>query len=656
MTLPTPKLDDRKFQDIVSEARSKIPLSCPKWTDYTLSDPGITVIEMFAWMVDMLLYRLNRVPEKNYIKFMELIGIRLEPPRPAKAKVTFRLSTPQPEPVTIPRGTEVATVRTETQDAISFTTDCDFTITLPSLTMALTTPDNKVFTDVMALLKNPDRKVVVFQEVPQENNALYLGFDQNLAAHTLGLIFESNIEGIGVNPSDPPWAWECWDGYYERWVNMRLESDTTGGLNTNGQIVIHIPDSCARSSVNGVDAYWIRCRAVQSRLGQPSYTSSPKVKSIVTESLGCTVMASQSFKTTRELLGRSKGTPNQTFQLRNIPVLKREYGETIEVETAEEDTYEAWLEVAHFADSLPTDRHFTLDGINGEIQFGPSLKQTSGEEQQYGMIPPVGRKIRFSSYRSGGGIMGNVGEGTVTILKSSIPYIDSVKNFERAIGGTDAETLELAKLRVPQVLKTNTRAVTAEDFEYLALQASPKIARAKCLSPSDGSTTEGVRPGTVRVLLVPAVPEYEGRIQTEQLEITRRVKEEVNNYLEERRLIGTHLEIASPQYIQVAVEVHVRVMRAYQQQAAAEVEKKLYRYINPICGGAEGKGWPFGRSLTASEIHAALQGIPNVDYVEEVKIYPIDPKTNERREAANKITLPADGIICSHKHDIVIIK
>src|SRR5512136_106571 len=109
MALATPKLDDRKFQDIVSEARSKIPLYCPKWTDYNLSDPGVTVIELFAWMVDMLLYRLNRVPDKNYIKFMELIGVRLEPPKSAVVDVTFRLSAAQPRITTIPAGTEVAT-------------------------------------------------------------------------------------------------------------------------------------------------------------------------------------------------------------------------------------------------------------------------------------------------------------------------------------------------------------------------------------------------------------------------------------------------------------------------------------------------------------------------------------------------------------------
>src|SRR4030043_23427 len=128
MALPAPILDDRKFQDIVSEARSLIPRYCPEWTDHNLSDPGITFIELFAWMIDTLLYRVNRVPEKNYIKFLDLIGIKLLPAHPARADVTFRLSASQKASVTIPRGTEVATVRTETQEAITFTTDRELTV------------------------------------------------------------------------------------------------------------------------------------------------------------------------------------------------------------------------------------------------------------------------------------------------------------------------------------------------------------------------------------------------------------------------------------------------------------------------------------------------------------------------------------------------
>src|SRR5687767_580820 len=83
--LEAPNLDDRNFQDILDEARRNIPRYCPEWTDHNLSDPGITLLELFAWMTDLLIYRLNRVPDKNYIKFLDLIGLQLEPPRVATA-------------------------------------------------------------------------------------------------------------------------------------------------------------------------------------------------------------------------------------------------------------------------------------------------------------------------------------------------------------------------------------------------------------------------------------------------------------------------------------------------------------------------------------------------------------------------------------------
>ena len=125
MPLQTPSLDDRHFQDIVDQAKRLIPHYCREWTDHNVSDPGVTLIELFAWMTDMLLYRVNLVPDKNYVKFLELIGVQLEEPRAATAPVTFYLSAAQPVEVTIPADTEVATVRTETSPAIIFTTEED---------------------------------------------------------------------------------------------------------------------------------------------------------------------------------------------------------------------------------------------------------------------------------------------------------------------------------------------------------------------------------------------------------------------------------------------------------------------------------------------------------------------------------------------------
>ena len=651
MALQTPNLDDRKFQDIVSEARSKIPLYCPKWTDYNLSDPGVTLIELFAWMVDMLLYRLNRVPEKNYIKFMDLIGIHLNPPKPATVDVTFRLSAPQPEAVTIPRGTEVATVRTETEEAITFTTDRDLTIILPTLAYAWTTPDDTTFDDCMSALKNPDLQVSIFQETPEENNALYLGYSEDIGGHMLVLSIESSIEGIGVDPRNPPLAWEFWDDEHERWSALRLESDTTGGLNTTGQVILHLPYTSRMREVNGQYACWIRCRAIKPRPGQRPYTSSPKIRSLISETIGGTVPASHAFRVINEVLGRSDGSPGQSFWLQNVPVLSRGVGETIEVEGETEGEYEPWQEASDFANSSADDRHFTCDSVTGEVQFGPSIRQPTGEERQYGMVPPAGRQIRFASYRCGGGVVGNVGEGTITVLKSSIPYVASVTNFEAARGGTDPETLDSAKLRAPQVLRARTRAVTAEDFEHLALEASSLVARARCAFP--GATDEGQRPppGVIRLLLVPVIEEYDGLIPGEELEITRGVRAEVQSYLDERRLLATRLEIASPEYIPVAVEVRIKVKPSSDRgYVAADVERRLYRYINPVYGGPDGNGWPFGRSLSLSEIYATIQ--EGVDYIEEIRLFPV--RDGERQEATTKISISPDSLLCSHQHEVIV--
>src|ERR1051326_1798882 len=122
MGLPAPNLDDRRFQDLVDDAKRLVQRRCPEWTDHNVSDPGVTLIETFAFMTDQLLYRLNRVPDRMYVKFLELIGVRLLPPHPAAAPVTFWLSAPATTPMNIVAGTAVGTVRTESEESIVFTT------------------------------------------------------------------------------------------------------------------------------------------------------------------------------------------------------------------------------------------------------------------------------------------------------------------------------------------------------------------------------------------------------------------------------------------------------------------------------------------------------------------------------------------------------
>src|ERR1700761_4093744 len=128
MALPVPNLDDRRFQDLVDDAKRLVQRRCPEWTDHNVSDPGVTLIETFAFMTDQLLFRLNQVPDRMYVKFLEMIGLRLLPATPAHAPVTFWLSSPAVASVGIPMSTTVATPRAESDESIVFNTREDLQI------------------------------------------------------------------------------------------------------------------------------------------------------------------------------------------------------------------------------------------------------------------------------------------------------------------------------------------------------------------------------------------------------------------------------------------------------------------------------------------------------------------------------------------------
>ncbi|MGS4947727.1 putative baseplate assembly protein [Meridianimarinicoccus sp. RP-17] len=91
MTLKAPNLDSRTFDDLVREARDRIPRYTPEWTNFNDSDPGMTLVKLHAWMTETILWELNRVPELNYIKFLDLVGITPRPARPARTRLKATL-------------------------------------------------------------------------------------------------------------------------------------------------------------------------------------------------------------------------------------------------------------------------------------------------------------------------------------------------------------------------------------------------------------------------------------------------------------------------------------------------------------------------------------------------------------------------------------
>ena len=655
MSLPTPNLDDRRFQDLVDEAKRMIPRYCPQWTDHNVSDPGVTLIELFAWMVETMIYRLNRVPEKSYITFMDLMGVQLQPPAASRTKLTFWLAAPTNDAVTVPVGTEVATVQTASEAAVSFSTDADLVIRPAKLVACLTSPDEHLFEDQFWKLSVPNQSFVAFSHQPQPGNAFYLGYEQDHSNHILSLWIDCTIEGIGVDPTNPPLSWEVWsnDGWTEAEIDRDengQRNDETGGLNKKGRVVLHLPPGMTPTEIGGKRGYWLRCRHTPPKPGQPTYSASPMIYTIESGSVGGMMTATHARTIVGEMLGRSDGMPGQGFQLEATPVLPRQIHETVEVQE-EDGTWRQWEERTDFAASMPQDKHYVLDSVSGEIRLGPFMREPDGTGRQYGAVPARGNMIRFSRYRSGGGSHGNVDTGKLTVLKNAVPYVDKVTNRQPAIGGRDAESLERAKLRAPQLLRTRDRAVTAEDFEYLAKQASSSVARARCLQPRAVGMSNTPPPGIIQMLLVPDLSSAEGRILPEHLRMTQEAIQEVQQYLDERRMLTTIIKIGQPDYVWVSVDARLKARHdADPEVVRRDAMTKLYRFLNPVVGGTERNGWPFGRDLYISEVYAVLQSVPGVEYIEHVKLW-----LEDKQEPQERISLPPNGLIASAEHRIAVV-
>ncbi|MGH8930857.1 MAG: putative baseplate assembly protein [Egibacteraceae bacterium] len=644
MSLPAPNLDDRRFQDLVDDAKRLVQRTCPEWSDHNVSDPGVTLIETFAYMVDQLIYRLNRVPDRHYVKFLDLIGVRMYPPTAAEVPVTFWLSAPQPEPVTVRAGTEVATVRTETEEAITFATTRELSISpcaVSHLASSVKEGDLRHHPETVA----GDAAFLCFDRQPKPGDTLLIGLDNAVPSCAVVLRFEGQIEGVGVLPDNPPIVWEAWVG--NRWAACEVDHDDTGGLNRAGDIVLHVPPGHVTSMQGQRQAGWLRCRVVATEPGQPGYTESPEVRRFSAHTIGGTVQAMHADTVANEPLGRCEGVPGQRFQLRQRPVVPSDV--PVVCESTIGEGWEEWHEVTHFAESTASSRHFVLDRLTGEILLGPAVREEGGSLRQFGAVPPRDAEFRVRAYRTGGGRSGNVSRGAIRVLKTSIPYIAQVENRWPAAGGVDGETIENAKLRGPLFLHTRNLAVTTTDYEQLAREAAPAVARVRCVGTEAGG-------GLVRLLVVPAATDNAlGALHFPQLVPTDEALSTIAEYLDDRRSIGARVVVEPPIYQGITVVARLRARpRADPEVVQRDALSALYRYFHPIRGGPEATGWPFGRPVHIGEVYGALQRTPGVELVEDARLYPADPITRQRGEQTQRLELDARALVFSYEHQVQV--
>lgn len=617
MVLPKEDLDNKTFEELVKEAVLRIPIYAPGWTDHNIHDPGITFIELFAWLAEIQLYSMNRISEKSYRKFLKLMGIRkLEPAKAANVDVTFSLQNITSK--NVPAGTMVAAKGHISGKDILFETEKDLLAIDSKPETILIRPKSGEFIDNSKANMNENVYYYAFGYNPEEDQCgpnvgdeLYLGFDKRLTGRELPITFYLFKEDLSKTDrsckektdlsASTRLSWKYYtSGAWtdnNNWKSVEEITDETEHLTISGKIWMKIQGTMGQVDINKANRFWIRCRVEEA-----GYEITPKIDLILLN----TVSAIQRSALKVETFS-SSGLPDFNIDLKDAPVLDKTL--TVKLNNKEwRNDIDSNPEVEDFDASNPEDKHYIVDLAVGRVTFGNGIS---------GKIPPAGTNNITVSYRTGGGVHGNIRPRTINrVLDGQLAEKVTVDNMKAATGGKDSETLKEAIYRARKDLKTVYRAVTSQDYEHLIMNTPElKVARVKAIPRYHPSQTTQV-PGIVSIIVVPKKSPYAKPMPSDGLLKT------VYRHLEKQRLLATELFVIPPEYTEISVKATVKIKPRFVKETVEEnvKKKKLEDFLNPLKGGVEGKGWPFGRAVYLSEIYQIIDGAEGVDYVKSVTL------------------------------------
>jgi predicted phage baseplate assembly protein len=638
MPIPLPQLDDTRFQALVDEARLLIPRHAPTWTDHNVHDPGITLIELFAWLAETQIYTLDQVTDRHLEKFLRLLGCPPKPAVPATAEVTFRLPPDRTTAANVPQGTRLIGRRAGSADNIAFETTRDLWVMPP--TLELVKIERRSFKQGrIDLTEDWRRRLYIFAlggELGDEievGSTLRLGFSEKFPPCEVAIaiaLYEADLPPVGAHGEEAahvaPSVEVRWEylAAGDRWRALPDLVDETYGLTVSGALRFTGPTDALAVREGSQSLCWLRMRVTR-----PGYEIPPRLATIRLNSVPA---VEGSMMSTRPI-GCGSGLPWQRLALAETPVMAGSL--RLEVQEEPEGPWVLWRQVADFDASEPADRHFVLDAAAGTILFGDGFR---------GRIVPRGSNNIRAAYRSGGGERGNLAAGEIARIQATGLESMAVANLEPASRGREPESLAEAWRRLKTDLTIPYRAVTSQDFEAIA-KATPgvRVARAKALPGFDPEQPDAPGPCLVTVVVVPysfsdcPMPS-EGFLRT------------VCCHLDRHRPITTDLRVIAPRYarVSIAAEVTVNPKRAT-TDVRARIEQALTEFLHPLRGGVEKTGWPFGRAVYRSEIVNLIERLDGVECVEKVQLQ----ASGSGLRRGDDIAIPREALICPGRMLIV---
>jgi len=633
MTLRPPVLDDRRFNELVRDAQDRIIRRFPEWTDLGPSDPGMALVDLFAWYTETLLHQMAQLPSLHYFAFLDLLGMAPRPPLPARAAIRFTAegaaAAGDAPPVILP-GTPSLTLSAPDGSRVGFQTERRLgLVTRPLVRLERRLPASSDGADDDGGERGADGGDLLAVAVPggagfwpfgplgRVGSRFFLGFEARendeparVFPETVSLFVrpvgggERRPAAAALGPVPPcvhaePTieAFAVVDERTREPLEILPDSDARlfdreGYVHVRGPRQARprrSPDASSAAS-NAPLCYWLGFE-----VEGPSF---PFEEAVCLHLVVNAVEAVARETVRLRDVGESNGLPDQSFTLRDPPLDQGSLDLVVVPEpTAGGDLRplaeraEPWGVVADFAASGPHDEHVVVDGASGRLRFGDGLA---------GMIPPAGYRIVARSYRRGGGAATNVAAEAIRFEPR--PGVAGTNPFA-AEGGSDAEPAEALAARAPGRLRHLDRIVTPDDAERIACDRHlGGMARARAERGRHPDYPATVLTGALTIWIAPPIvprrrhPPYPTRAQFEQ----------VVQVLEARRLIGQELFVrpaeVRPVYVSARVEAEPGIAGRDVENAAITA---LDGFINAPARG-------FGQWLHPLQLSAELQSVPQI--------------------------------------------
>jgi hypothetical protein len=594
MSLPIPSLDDLDFERLVEEGRALIPRYAPEWTDHNLHDPGITLLELLAWLVDQQIYQIGFVGERHLRAFGALLGARPQAAIPARGLIWPNAQADTAE-ADLPRGTRVACVQ---QPEIPFELAADIRLTPARRQQAqLATGAGPV--ELSAFLRRTQSSYAL----QQTHGTLELAFDRPLVQAAEDTALQPIALGIELDPSpaaraDAPTPWGPLAFEYRiaasgDWRPVALVEDGTFALARTGTVLLRIPP--APPGTSQVPSY------LRLRLERGFFPLPPRIVRLELNVLPVVQLQTQP----RRVLERhSNGMPDQVFELNleDLPDQARPEHQPLAIEVVEQGRFEPWARHEDLSQCYPRDRVYALEAAQGRIVFGNGVN---------GRIPPEGAQIRHQPYHLTRGEAGNLTTGLGwRVIGAPVGSGEYGTNLAPLSGGEAAwDTQRLLQAAREAILKRKVLLSDADLRQAAAKLAGYGVARAEVLSHFHPRLPGRELAGARSLVVVPWRESGTSPPARVPEKYVRQVARAVAPY----RVLGEPLSVIAPSYVRVRIKAELLIADGVDAEVVHQAaEARLKARLSDLTVADEIPPWPFGRPVTVSEIKTLLAAVPDV--------------------------------------------